>query len=187
MFLLYKLLILYIENVFGGGIAPSVGLLGGIGEAAISAWKVAALEAAIDFATEAGAAAGEAAGNARGVAIVLFGLNKLGVKDFCPDLFRSIGNTTPYNDSATIISAILAKKSQACSVTSDSSFKGMCSQFEVKFGLRLANGKPNGLPPNKAIPQKINELVGKAKGTAKAVADSKSAEVAAEITEQHTA
>ncbi|KOB61782.1 hypothetical protein PFHG_03518 [Plasmodium falciparum HB3] len=50
------------ESVFGGGIAPSVGLLGGIGQVPLNAWyikaiasaKVAAAKAASDAATQAG-------------------------------------------------------------------------------------------------------------------------------------
>ncbi|EWC77996.1 hypothetical protein C923_01332 [Plasmodium falciparum UGT5.1] len=147
-----------------GTVAPTVGLIGSV---AVHAWKPLALKAAIEAALNAGAtkiaAAAEAAGNARGVAIVIKVLKDWGINDFCPDLFNSIGITTRYNNSAKIISAILAKKTEACSATSNLSFKGMCSQFEFKFGLSDANGTPIAPPPVKDfISKKINGLVGEA-------------------------
>ncbi|KOB89408.1 hypothetical protein PFDG_04957, partial [Plasmodium falciparum Dd2] len=44
-------------GVFGGGIAPSIGTLGGIGQVALSAWKTEAIAAATAAAEKAGAAA----------------------------------------------------------------------------------------------------------------------------------
>ncbi|EWC78915.1 surface antigen, partial [Plasmodium falciparum UGT5.1] len=143
----------------GGGLLQASSLLGGIGAVAVNAWKAAELVTAKKLAAEAGAAAGLKAGNALGMKIVIKVLKDWGVDEFCPVLFKSIGNTTPYNDSATIISAILAKKSQACSVTSDLRFRGMCETFGVKFGLRDAFGIPLAPPPeDKFISEMINGL-----------------------------
>ncbi|ETW32609.1 hypothetical protein PFTANZ_06676 [Plasmodium falciparum Tanzania (2000708)] len=116
----------------GGGVLQASGLLGGIGEVALSAWKTEAIAAATAAAEKAGAAAGLQAGNAQGMAIVIHFLEKWGIKEFCPGLFKSIGNTTPYNDSATIISAILAKKNAACSAGAGSNANAAIGWFYIK-------------------------------------------------------
>ncbi|EUR54731.1 hypothetical protein PFBG_06057 [Plasmodium falciparum 7G8] len=167
----------------GGGITLSSGVLGGIGAVAVNAWKDAALEAAIAAAKEAGAAAGLKAGDALGMKIVLHYLEELGVKDFCPVLFKSIGISTRYNDSETIISAILAKKAQECTLSaSNRGNPVMCETFGLKFGLTdpITLG-PKGPPANEAIPQTIKGLVAEATTTAGEAAEAaeKSATAAA--------
>ncbi|EWC77998.1 surface antigen, partial [Plasmodium falciparum UGT5.1] len=173
-------------SVFGGGIAPSVGLLGGIGEAAISAWKVAALKAAIVSAKKAGAAKGLAEGNAHAMNMVITFLKGWSVDELIPEIFNSFVSTNRYTELANIAGAIVAKKAQICA---DGLLKNpaMCRKIDIKFGLSDASGKPNGLPPNRAIPQMINGLAGKAEQAAVEVAKDTSQSVAAKITEQQTA
>ncbi|SOS78626.1 PIR protein, putative [Plasmodium sp. gorilla clade G1] len=65
----------------GGGVAPSIGLLGGMG---MYGWKMGAMDAAIAAAAKAGAAKGAAAGVKAGIEVVIdtlgseFGINKFG-------------------------------------------------------------------------------------------------------------
>ncbi|CDO61650.1 rifin, partial [Plasmodium reichenowi] len=172
-------------SVFGGGVAPSVGLLGGIGEAAMSAWKVAALKTAILAARKAGIEAGKVAGEAKGTEIVIFVLEKLGVGDLCPDLLKLIGTKIHFTEATKIANAILAEKGQICSVTS-SVGNPMCKTFGIKFGLLDANGGPKSAPDLIYIPEKVTEVVKKATGTADALAKDTAKEVTAELTTEKT-
>ncbi|CAC9696403.1 PIR protein [Plasmodium sp. DRC-Itaito] len=81
-------------GVLGGGVAPSVGLLGGLGT---YAWKVAALKVAFAAARKAGIAKGLAEGNALGMKIVIKGLNTLKVDISKSVIFNSLVKTRPYN------------------------------------------------------------------------------------------
>ncbi|EWC77616.1 surface antigen [Plasmodium falciparum UGT5.1] len=152
-------------SVFGGGVAPNVGILGGIGEAIMSAWKVAALEAATKYAMKEGAIKGAIAGNAKGMEIVIRFLKQWGIEDYCREIFNSFVSTNRYADVTTIADAIVAKKAEICAIKTFGG-KSMCRQFDIALGLSDASGKPKGLPPNRAIPKMINELAGKAKLTA---------------------
>ncbi|SOV84228.1 rifin PIR protein, putative [Plasmodium reichenowi] len=101
-------------NVFGGGVAPSVGLLGGIGEAAMSAWKVAALKYAIVAAREAGAAQGSIAGNAHGMEIVSFFLKGLKIDQLFPRIYNPFVTTKPFTEVTNLYSSILGEYRATC-------------------------------------------------------------------------
>ncbi|ETW33227.1 hypothetical protein PFTANZ_06056, partial [Plasmodium falciparum Tanzania (2000708)] len=132
---------------------PEVGSIGGGLLYALNAWKTTAIAAATAAAEQAGAAAGLKSGNAHGVAIVIKGLRTLGVEDLYPELLQSIGSKIPYNDVTNIANAIITKKTEACSAgTLSRANTAMCETFELRFGLRLADGSPNGPPPASAIP-----------------------------------
>ncbi|SOV83884.1 rifin PIR protein, putative [Plasmodium reichenowi] len=160
-----------------GAAMPELGSIGGSLLSALYAWKPTALKVATQYAIDKGFAFGKVYGDIRGRKIVITFLEKLGVKDFCPDLFESIGTTTDYYDASKIINAILAKKTEACSAGTLSSANGpMCTKFEIEFGLMdAATHSPKGPPANEAIPQTIKGLVSKATDTANA----RAAEVAA--------
>ncbi|SPJ08689.1 rifin PIR protein,putative [Plasmodium sp. DRC-Itaito] len=83
-------------GVLGGGVAPGVGILGGIGEAVMSSWKVASLEAATKYAIKEGIAKGLAEGNAHGMYIFTLGLEKLKVDMSKSVIFKSFVKTRPY-------------------------------------------------------------------------------------------
>ncbi|ETW43503.1 hypothetical protein PFNF135_02040 [Plasmodium falciparum NF135/5.C10] len=104
-------------SVFGGGIAPSVGLLGGIGEAAISAWKPKAIAAAIVSAKKAGAAEGAIAGNAHGMKIVISFLKQGGVDELIPEIYKTFVATNRYADVINLASAIDAQMDASCGLS----------------------------------------------------------------------
>ncbi|SPJ08685.1 rifin PIR protein,putative [Plasmodium sp. DRC-Itaito] len=83
-------------GVLGGGVAPGVGILGGIGEAVMSSWKVASLEAATKYAIKEGIAKGLVEGNALGMEIVTAFLKKLNVDMSKSVIFKSFVHTKPY-------------------------------------------------------------------------------------------
>ncbi|EUR74236.1 hypothetical protein PFBG_01592 [Plasmodium falciparum 7G8] len=102
-------------GVLGGGVMPSIGLLGGIGEGAISLLKPAALEAAIDFATKAGAAAGAAAGAQAGIKVVMDGLCRdFGLSTVRIKVLGSVINGTSYTDVPMITEAIYTTYNRSC-------------------------------------------------------------------------
>ncbi|CDO61626.1 rifin [Plasmodium reichenowi] len=172
-------------GVFGGGVAPSVGLLGGIGEAAIRAWQTKAIAAAISAAKKGGAVVGEAAGNARGVEIVIESLKILNVDSFCPKLFNSIGTTTPYYDATTIINTIIAEHGNTCGASSTGGAKPICTTIGNKFNI-IDNGTYRHLPTEDGITKVIDGLVYKAKQGAKAKAAEVRSATTAELTAQET-
>ncbi|ETW45072.1 hypothetical protein PFNF135_00401 [Plasmodium falciparum NF135/5.C10] len=155
-------------SVFGGGIAPNVGLLGGIGEAAISAWKPKAIAAAIVSAKKAGAAEGAIAGNAHAMNMVITFLKQWGIEEYCPEIFNSFVSTNRYADLTTITGAIITKHDKICAMSASggSVNEATCKAFDIALGLKNANGTQIGAPASKAIPQMINGLAGKAETTA---------------------
>ncbi|ETW31718.1 hypothetical protein PFFCH_00858 [Plasmodium falciparum FCH/4] len=173
-------------SVFGGGIAPSVGLLGGIGEAAISAWKVAALKAAARYAASKGAAQGAIAGIQEGKLVAIKLLEKLGVQQFWPTMSSEILKMNHYKEVANLTDVIYTPKLKVCSEANYDIFENICQQFDIKIGVYTAEGK-NAVLPKDAVPKVLNEIVSNADTTAKAVAEAKSTKVAAEIAQQQTA
>ncbi|ETW42797.1 hypothetical protein PFNF135_02843 [Plasmodium falciparum NF135/5.C10] len=175
----------------GGGVLQASGLLGGIGEAALYAWKPKALEVAIKEALKAGAteiaAAAEAAGNARGVEIVIHFLKDWGVDEFCPDLFKSIGTKIPYTNAGQIANSILGKFNVNC-MSLDTGYKASagCNEINIKFGIFTADGE-RGFPANYIIPKTINSLVEKATQGAAEAAKKASESATAAITKKQTA
>ncbi|KNG74209.1 rifin [Plasmodium falciparum IGH-CR14] len=173
-------------GVLGGGIAPTFGLIGSV---AINMWKTTEIAAVIAAAEKFGAAKGAAAGLKAGVDAVITGLKELGVKDFCPVLFKSIGISTRYNDSETIISAIMAKQTKACSAGAASQANtAMCTKFQIEFGLMdAATRRPSSPPASQHIPKMINELVSMATDTANARAAEVSSATYKDIMTKQTA
>ncbi|SOS79528.1 PIR protein, putative [Plasmodium sp. gorilla clade G1] len=153
-------------SVFGG-IAPSVGLLGGLG---IYVWKPGALKIAIDKAIVAGAAkitaAGLKAGNAIGMEIVIKYLEDFYVKKLLPGIWGKISNIDHFTKITELANTIITEKYNTCSMTSDSSIEAMCETLDISFGMSKADG--SSVLPNVAVPAKLNELVGIAKEAANA-------------------
>ncbi|KNG74787.1 rifin [Plasmodium falciparum IGH-CR14] len=170
-------------SVFGGGIAPSVGILGGIGEAAISAWKVAALKAAIAAAKEAGAAAGEAAGKAAGMNVVTGVLRTRGIEQYCPNIFKSIQKIEHFTELKGFIGPIIKKHGEICGGLSNNT--AACEAFDLKLGALKPDGT-NGPPPKKLITGMLDFVAGKAETTAGEVAKKASESVTAAIKAEKT-
>ncbi|KOB87731.1 hypothetical protein PFDG_03706 [Plasmodium falciparum Dd2] len=170
--------------VFGGGIAPSIGTLGGIGQVALSAWKTTEIAAATAAAEQAGAAAGLKAGNAQGMAIVIKGLNAYGVHELYPELLESIGSKILYNDVANIANAIITKKTQICNMLVVDT-PPICSKIDINFKL-IKIGNQNYFPTKEGITRKVIDVVGKATSSADALAQETAKNVAASITKEKT-
>ncbi|KNC35365.1 rifin [Plasmodium falciparum RAJ116] len=152
-------------SVFGG-IAPSVGLLGGLG---IYVWKPGALKVAIEAALEEGAtriaAASEAAGNARGMEVVIFFLEQLHIDKLVPGICEEISRTGNYTNVINFSKLIIQKRGELCGVTSKLG-EDMCKKINIGLGTIERNGRP-GLPDATAIPARVNAILDKATLTAK--------------------
>ncbi|ETW51965.1 hypothetical protein PFUGPA_06027 [Plasmodium falciparum Palo Alto/Uganda] len=173
-------------SVFGGGVAPNVGILGGIGEAIMSAWKVAALKAAARYAASKGAAEGLAAGIQAGKVVAIKSLEELGVKYFWTGMSNYILNMSHYNEVANLTAAIYTPKLKVCEVANNDIFENICQPFDIKIGVLTADGNYS-VVPGKALPKVLKAIVSKADTTAKAATETESTRIAAEITEQQTA
>ncbi|KOB85386.1 hypothetical protein PFDG_00860 [Plasmodium falciparum Dd2] len=149
----------------GGIVAPSSGVLAGIAEGALYAWKPGAIAAAMELAKQAGAAEGAIAGNAHGIKIVNLFLEGLGVEKLIPGISESIGKTIAYTNAEEIAKIIVEKYTATCKVpTGGISTELMCTNIDFNFGMRTFLGYRvvRGRPANEAIPQVINQLVGDA-------------------------
>ncbi|EWC76145.1 hypothetical protein C923_03187 [Plasmodium falciparum UGT5.1] len=99
----------------GGIVAPSLGVLGGIAEGALSVWKPTALKVAIDKAIAAGAAMGKAAGDAAGATEVIdlvkssFRVSNIVVKEM-----GLVINAKNYNNVSMITEALYSKINGTC-------------------------------------------------------------------------
>ncbi|SCM18896.1 PIR protein, putative [Plasmodium sp.] len=172
----------------GGIVAPSSGVLAGIAEGALYAWKTVALKAAIDKAIAAGAsdisAAAEAAGQAMGVETVIAKLEALGVHKLIPEISTSFFKSNRYNDITNIVSFIHTKRYAACSGGATGK-EAMCEAFDLSFGISEADSS-TGLLPRVAVPQKITEIVGQANQGAAEAAEAARQTVTAKITTEQT-
>ncbi|KNG75494.1 rifin [Plasmodium falciparum IGH-CR14] len=171
-----------------GAAMPELGLVGGNLLYALNQWKTYALFETTKYALAKGAAQGAIAGNAQGVAIVLFGLNKLGIKELYPELLQSIGSKIPYYDIANIAKAIITKKNQFCGINQSVAHGAMCEKIDFNFGMRIRLGSrvKYGPPARDSVPKIINNLVDKATSSAEAEAAQVSSETSSKILTKQT-
>ncbi|SOS81668.1 PIR protein [Plasmodium sp.] len=157
----------------GGIVAPSSGVLGGIGEAALSVWKPKALEAAAKYAMSEGLAAGKIAGETMGVKTVMAELEALDVLKLCPQISESFFIKTSYANSKDIANIILRHYKVMCeSLNSNVDPSSACKGFQLKFRIHLSEINTYGTPAHNAIPERVGEVVAGAKeAAAKAVKD----------------
>ncbi|CDO61853.1 rifin [Plasmodium reichenowi] len=175
----------------GGIVAPSSGVLAGIAEGALYAWKPGALDAAIKTAIAKGsadiAAAGIEASEAAGLAKVVAELEALSVEKLIPGILKSIFSKTSYTNSVEIAKIITVKKTHACGLSSTGGNEAICETFDIQVGAYVGGVNPNGPPVAEAIRTKVNAIVTQAKGVAAEAAEVAKKGVAAEITEKETA
>ncbi|SOV84168.1 rifin PIR protein, putative [Plasmodium reichenowi] len=149
-------------------VAPSSGVLAGISEAALYAWKPKALAAAIESALELNAdkiaAAAKAAGNTRGMEIVTEGLKALGVEELGINSLESFFTESYHINIANAARIIAEKHGQICAIkiTNDGSSK--CIDIGKRIGTHYANGLPDGPPATDAVTPKLNAIVTQAEG-----------------------
>ncbi|SOV78672.1 rifin PIR protein, putative [Plasmodium reichenowi] len=169
----------------GGGVILSSGVLGGIGEAAISAWQTVALATAKELAEKAGIAAGKAAGDAHGMKIVnmilkSLDLKKLGIVEF--DTFFTKGYII---DVQKVTNIINTKLSGTCGANALRPSVSMCDEIRDKLGLLEKFGKKP--PPDEtAIENLLTEINRKAAQGAKAFAETTTEQVTQAAIETNT-
>ncbi|KNG74066.1 rifin [Plasmodium falciparum IGH-CR14] len=182
----------------GGIVAPSSGVLAGIAELGLSAWKTTALKTAIAAAEQAGAAMGKAAGDAAGATEVIklmkttFYINELNGK-----LLESVFTTTPFNKASIITQAVYSEFLEKCMprlpvtgvptgpspiAATDKSF---CSTFEA---LGFVQGTPSQTSASTEafIKKKVETMVLLAENTAGAHAEAVTEEATVTLTIEKT-
>ncbi|ETW45990.1 hypothetical protein PFMALIP_05945, partial [Plasmodium falciparum MaliPS096_E11] len=99
----------------GGIVAPSSGVLAGIAELGLSAWKTTALKTAIAAAEQAGAVAGKAAGDAAGAAeVVQLIASKFSIKPLGTQTLQTAINVTNYTNESHITQAVFMQYRWSC-------------------------------------------------------------------------
>ncbi|ETW17978.1 hypothetical protein PFFVO_03109 [Plasmodium falciparum Vietnam Oak-Knoll (FVO)] len=178
-------------GVFGGGVMPGFGTIGGTALYALNQLKPAVFKAAIKAALEEGAAeisaAGIEAGDAAGMKVVIHGLQHFRVDVLFPGIYKTFVNKGNYSEITNIASTINSKYSTTClSLKNNFTAPPACTDFQYNFGLFTKGSSTPGPPGSTAIPNALNRLFGKAEKTAKAAADAARETATAEITEKET-
>ncbi|ETW45239.1 hypothetical protein PFNF135_00161 [Plasmodium falciparum NF135/5.C10] len=170
----------------GGIVAPSSGVLAGIAEGALYAWKPKALEAAIAAAKEAGVATGLAEGIEAGRNAVIGGLQEhFFIKELGIGQLDSYFTKGYYFDIENLATVILNRRGVVCGVGPKTLVGDTCNRIATKLGLILPNGEP--APPGKGpIVQRLNGLAVKVKETAAHVTNTTTEKVTAELTTEKT-
>ncbi|SOV83917.1 rifin PIR protein, putative [Plasmodium reichenowi] len=169
----------------GGVVTLSSGVLGGIGEAAISTWKFAALKVAIEEVTAKGAAEGAAAGIEAGKRVVIFGLKNFGIEELIPGICESFLKRSHYNEVMELAGAIIKRHGEICSISSTSN-ETMCTNVGLKIGTHKAINDPYGLPRPQAVSNALGKILDKAETTAANVTKTTTDNVTAQLTTEKT-
>ncbi|ETW54490.1 hypothetical protein PFUGPA_04356 [Plasmodium falciparum Palo Alto/Uganda] len=99
----------------GGIVAPSSGVLAGIAEGALYAWKPTAIAAAMELAKQAGAAAGKIAGDAVGAAkVVQLIQSEFSIKQLGTQTLQTAINVTNYTNESHITQAVFMQYQGTC-------------------------------------------------------------------------
>ncbi|CDO61862.1 rifin [Plasmodium reichenowi] len=178
-------------GVLGGGIAPTVGLLGGIGQVALNAWKPTAIATAIEAALKLNAdkisAAANAAGIEAGKKLVIDVLKHFGVDTLCPKAFKSISNINHYREVAHFVNDTYSEYWSTCrSFIPGFKAPQTCQPFELKLHISTPSGSTYGTPPQEAIRKLLQGAAEKANTNAVHASAAKSAKLTAQLTEKQT-
>ncbi|KYN92994.1 rifin, partial [Plasmodium reichenowi] len=152
-----------------GVVTLSSGVLGGIAEGAIGAWKATKIAAAIAAAKEEGAIAGKAAHDSELLAKFIEGLKTLNIDKLFTGNLESLFCTTPYNESSIVPTLINTQYNINCA-WGQKLGTSMCEEIGTKLGVIPTLGQ-EGLLPKAAIAEKLNGVVAGAKGPAAKVAE----------------
>ncbi|ETW46102.1 hypothetical protein PFMALIP_05834, partial [Plasmodium falciparum MaliPS096_E11] len=177
----------------GGIVAPSSGVLAGIAEGALYAWKPKALEVAIAAALKANATkisvVAEAAGELAGKEAVIGGLKKMGISTLGG---KDLGNyfaTTPYKDVASIVQAVYEQHFKTCTDNSlgSLSFRLVDTNRNIPICKSVWNQTQAVSTTNQGISFKdgirtaVETMMSEAEGVAADASAAKSAELTAAI------
>ncbi|KNG74204.1 rifin [Plasmodium falciparum IGH-CR14] len=167
----------------GGIVAPSSGVLAGIAEGALYAWKPKALDAAIAKAITEGtadiAAAGVKAGEVTGKEFVIAGLEKLGISTLDGKDLGTYFATTHYKNVASIAQAVNKQYLQTC--VKDSLGKGFLRFADGNRDIPFCNSvweqtqavsqRGQYISHIDGIRTAVETMMSEAEGTAKAAAE----------------
>ncbi|ETW15147.1 hypothetical protein PFFVO_05940 [Plasmodium falciparum Vietnam Oak-Knoll (FVO)] len=162
----------------GGIVAPSSGVLAGIAEGALYAWKPTAIAAAMELAKQAGATAGLKAGNTHGMNIVIHYLKGLKVDTLKSGIFNSFVNNSHYTEVTGLVDIINTQMNEVCSAT----YIGTHPICVVRnaLGLEAVPGKAK-VEQIDVIRRVLNEALEKATSSANAKATQVAADKTAEF------
>ncbi|CDO62036.1 rifin [Plasmodium reichenowi] len=174
----------------GGIVAPSSGVLAGIAEGALYAWKPGALDAAIKAAISKGATkiaeAAEAAGIQAGKEAIIESLKTLSVHNFWTDMSDYILKMRHYNNVGDIVSIIQKKNYEFClRFGEDDSIDTICDAYSSKLTAYAEDGNFSALPKD-ALPKVLEKFAAEAKGPADAAAEVARESATTGITEKET-
>ncbi|CDO61789.1 rifin [Plasmodium reichenowi] len=142
-------------SVLGGGVMPGVGILGGIGQVALNAWKPAAIDAAMRAAMAKGLFKGVAAGKAAGMNVVIRVLKDRGIEQYCNGIYKSMIKIHRFADLKNFAGAIVTEHNKKiCAMTTDQIREATCIDFSLKLGTRstIRGYTP---PPASTVVEKI--------------------------------
>ncbi|EUR72745.1 hypothetical protein PFBG_02320 [Plasmodium falciparum 7G8] len=158
----------------GGIVAPSSGVLAGIAEGALYAWKPNALQTAIEAALKANtaniSAAGIKAGQVTGTNALIKGLNALNIGELGIGSWEPLINPVDYTKVSGIIKIIFDKKTEMCGLNQLDANKIMCNRIGTSLGTTVEYG-PRRPPDIIVISEKVNEIVEGTKGAADVAAE----------------
>ncbi|EWC90559.1 hypothetical protein PFNF54_00606 [Plasmodium falciparum NF54] len=177
----------------GGIVAPSSGVLAGIAEGALYAWKPKALEASIKTAIAEGTAnilaAGVEAGEVTGKELVIAGLKKMGISTLDNKSLESYFATTSYKNITNIAQAVQKLYFETCAC--DSSGKVVYLYGDANRHIPICNSVWNqtpavlttkkGISTKEVIEKTVQTMVSDAEGVAADASAAKSAELTAAI------
>ncbi|SOV84073.1 rifin PIR protein, putative [Plasmodium reichenowi] len=159
----------------GGIVAPSSGVLAGIAEGALYAWKPTALDAAIKAAIAKGAAdisaAAKAAGIKAGKDLVIGGLKYLNIDKLVPEICEQISNASHYNELMNFAEIIRTKRAVMCGAQGNILDQDMCRQIGINLRTFKADGRTPDLPDAEGVQKTLTNILDKAETTAKGAAE----------------
>ncbi|CDO61877.1 rifin [Plasmodium reichenowi] len=169
-------------GVLGGGVAPSVGLLGGIG---IYGWEMVALAAAKKAAIAKGLLFGKIVGDAKGMEIVIKGLDVLKADKLIPEIFNSFKNSRHYTEVLDLVDIINTQLNTTCSTGATAHVQNsICVVRETLGVIPKAGGKM--VEQKTAITNVLDKALAKATSSANAAAKIAKKEVTAAAIEKNT-
>ncbi|KOB85069.1 hypothetical protein PFDG_00458 [Plasmodium falciparum Dd2] len=167
----------------GGGVLQASGLLGGIGQLGLDAWKAAALVTAKELAEKAGAAAGEAARIKEGINAVMSGLNsEFGINKFGGASLKFLFDETNYMKESLISHSVYVQyKESKCVLFGTGPEKPICTLVRQKFLVHT-----NAYTTQEVIDETVKEIIANSESTAEMAAEKAIKETTTALTTQNT-
>ncbi|EUT73922.1 hypothetical protein PFAG_06021, partial [Plasmodium falciparum Santa Lucia] len=177
-------------GVFGGGVMPGFGAIGGTALYALNQLKPAVFKAAIKAALDAAAsnisATAKAAGIQAGKKAVIDGLNALSVHELIPEISKRISSINDFSKVTTFVDFIYSQYDRNCNWIVSGTKPTACNTIEIKLSIRTGGPATQGHPPKFVIRNALNRLFGEAEKTAEAAEAAKNAKLTADLTAEKT-